>query len=332
MACYKLVSVTGGGGLRWTEEHDELLIRAVNEVKDRHGAHEQLKTLLKGVTFDAFDHRLKRLRRTQPDRFQRGIDLGMVGTPPTVTVFDEAWELTGPAVIVGDVHCPLTDWDLLEEVCKTAKRFKIDKLIIAGDMFDGDAFSTHDAIVPRVSFDTECDAAEYAIDRMLRVFTKIYAFLGNHDERFLKRLGGALGTGRAAETFLSWIRGDREGRVEWSTYAYCTLKTPAGPYLVCHPNQYRQVRGSTAAEIALIEQKHCITHHEHHLAKTVDKSGRYVAIANGTLADPDKMAYVARYKNTRPRMVKGYTVIDKGGVAHVFGGPIGFSTPGTLMA
>lgn len=316
--------------MQWTEAHLRKVAHLLAAGHTRYATFNILKDEWTDLTPDALANAIKDIRRNHPYWLvSRGdVEQGL-GAPPLVPFVDsDVWEIDAPVTIIGDLHVPLTDWGLLSEVCVTSKQFGIERLIIAGDLYNMDAFSSHAAILPATPFDLECEAAEHAIDLALGTFKDIWIFMGNHDEWFLRSIQGKLAAGRVAETFLGWLRGDRGGKVRWSTLSYCLLRSPAGPWLVCHPNQYRAARGSTVAEIALLEHMHVVGHHEHHLAKTVDKSGRYVAIANGMLADSRKMGYVARYKGTRPRMVKGYTIIDEGGVAHVYGGPAGFSAPG----
>jgi hypothetical protein len=296
----------------------------------RHATWQILSADWPDLTPDALNNAIKDIRASHPYWLVTGdFDKGVETKPPIIANVDaDVWEIDAPVTVIGDLHVPLTDWSLLAEVCNTSRQFGIERLIIAGDLYNMDAFSSHSAVSPFTPFEMECEAAEYAIDLALQTFKQIWVFMGNHDEWFLRKIEGKLAAGRVAETFLGWLRGDRGGAVRWSTLAYCRVRSPAGPWLICHPNQYRAVRGSTVAEIALLEHCHVVGHHEHHLAKTVDKSGRYVAVANGMLADSRKMGYVARYKGTRPRMVQGYTIIDEGGVAHVYGGPVGFSAPG----
>lgn len=316
--------------MRWTEENLRRLANLLAAGSTRFAAFTILKEDWPDLTPDAINNAIKDIRRDHPHwlTFQGDDPPDAVGAPPSVPRYDKAWTLEGAAAIFGDIHAPLTDWSFFAEACNTARQFGVSQLIVAGDLFDFALLSNYEAVVPYATHDAECEAAEYAIDMASRAFDKIWVFGGNHDERLLKRLNGRLSEQKAVETFLAWIRGNRGGKVEWSSYTYCTLRTPAGPWLICHPNMYRAARGATAAEIALLEHMHTVTLHEHHLGKVVDKSGRYVAVASGMMADPAKIAYTARYKNARPRMVKGYTIIDEGGVAHVYGGPVGFSMPG----
>ena len=319
--------------MRWTDYELRRVANLLAAGNSRHGAWQILHADWPDLTPDALNNAIKDIRREHPYWLVSVHDDGPgLGAPPMLANIDaDVWTLDAPVAIVGDLHVPATDWSLLAEVCATARQFGIERLIIAGDLYNMDAFSSHAAVSPATPFEMECDAAEYAVDLALQTFKEVHIFMGNHDEWFLRRVEGKLAAGRVAQTFLGWLRGDRGGRVRWSTLSYCYVKSAAGPWLICHPNQYRAARGSTVAEIALLEHCHVVGHHEHHLAKTVDKSGRYVAVANGMLADARKMGYVTRYKGTRPRMVQGYTLIDEGGVAHVYGGPVGFSTPGSVQ-
>lgn len=220
--------------------------------------------------------------------------------------------LEGDWMIVGDIHVPCTDYDLAMSVVRVAKRAKLKRLLIAGDLFNLDGFSKYLAILNPPSFDQEIKAATHLFAKWLEWFDEVIFLPGNHDYRLPKYTRGAFDM----EKLLQLV--NTSGKVRTSNFAWCEIQTGAGLWRVTHPANYRKNPMSVANELAKKFGCNMITFHEHHLGKTWDDSGTRVVVNGGGLFDPSKIAYVALEDTTSPTMTPGFVML-KNGIATCFG-------------
>lgn len=220
----------------------------------------------------------------------------------------KAWELAGDFVIVGDVHVSTTNWKFAQRPLQIAMQYleKPRRLIIAGDMVNGDAFSKYENSISLPSFGTELKAARNFIDRYLDVFDEIYLFLGNHDRRVQKGTNNAI----EPEDLLRLISHDT--RVKISHWGHCVVNSPTGAWRILHGSEYSVNQLSIADQLAQKYGQHIIGHHQHHCAIGLDRFKRYTIVDNGGLFDQDSMAYVQLDDNKRPRMANGFSLLMRG--------------------
>lgn len=101
-------------------------------------------------------------------------------------------QLRGDAIIIGDIHVPTTDYDFSKLVTIVAAKHGIKRLVIGGDVFNMDSFSTYDAIVKQPTWIQERDAARILFKEWSDWFDEIYVIMGNHDRRLQKWSDGQL--------------------------------------------------------------------------------------------------------------------------------------------
>jgi predicted phosphodiesterase len=224
------------------------------------------------------------------------------------------WRLDGDFVIVGDVHVSTTNWKFAQRPLQIAMKYleKPRRLIIAGDIINGDAFSSYENVIPLPSFGIELKAARNFIERYLEVFDEIYLFLGNHDRRVQKGTNNAI----EPEDLLRLISHDT--RVKISHWGHCIIKTLKGEWRALHGSEYSVNQLVVADQLAQKYGQHIIGHHQHHLAIGWSRYKQYVIVDNGGLFDQDSMAYVQLDDNKRPRMANGFTLL-KNGTPYLFG-------------
>lgn len=242
------------------------------------------------------DHKAK-------DKRYRLFDTVALGTPIT---------LQGDSLIVGDVHVPTTDYAFAGLVTRVAAKHNVKRLIVAGDMFNMDSFSTYDAVVDQPSWHQERDAARQLFHDWLDWFDEIVIIMGNHDRRLQKWAGGQLD-----ETDIFGMVATSP-KIRTSNYGYLTVKTSQGDYMVTHSKNYSINQLTVANELAQKYQCHMITHHEHHTALGWDRFGRYVLVNNGGLFDQSQMAYVVLDSGKNPVMKNSFCML-KNGVPRLFG-------------
>lgn len=213
----------------------------------------------------------------------------------------------GNAVITGDYHMPFVDYDFTEVMMNMAYRTldKPRRLVIAGDLFNMDAFS----VLPRMnyytSFRTELNSASVLLDDMLDVFDEIFILLGNHERRFIYMTFNELST-RELEALIGI------GAVKLCEYSHAIVRTELGDWRVTHQKNYSVKAQSVGVKLAHKFQQHVITHHQHIVSKGFDTSGNFVVIDNGCMADPAYFDYAYSVDNTRPVMKQSFTIIRNG--------------------
>lgn len=222
----------------------------------------------------------------------------------------QPWQLTGDWMIIGDVHVPCTDWHLAGLVVSVAKKHKIKRLLIAGDLFNMDAFSLYDQVIEAPSWAQERDAAKALLTNYLEWFVEIKMIMGNHERRLQRYTAGAFDTG----DILSLITTNE--RVKLSPYGYCMIDD----WRVTHPDRYRQLPLSQANDLSMIYECNIISFHEHHLAKSWSKSGKHVIVNGGSLADETRLAYMVLDDRPTPKSKRGFAKLQNG-VADIFGPP-----------
>lgn len=224
------------------------------------------------------------------------------------------WELTGDWMIVGDVHVPFTDPGMAGLVVRVARKLKIKRLIIAGDLFNLDVFSTYAQFVAPPEWETERDYARALFTEWLDWFTEIKIIMGNHDRRMQKFTAGQF----KESDMLGLIT--TSDKVQMSGMGYLNLTSGGERWTITHSTEYSVNQLTVASELANKYQTHVMTHHEHHQAMGWDRYKRYCVVNNAALVDDAKLAYVHIDTNKRPNMARGFAAIVNGS-PYLFGQP-----------
>jgi len=236
---------------------------------------------------------LENSKRNEPREFQ----VISLGTP----LF-----LQGDAIIVGDVHAPATDWGFAQNVVRVAQKRKITRLIIAGDFFNGDAWSKYPHIMTPPTWAQERDAGRLLLMDWLEVFSEIAVIMGNHDRRMQKANAGEVD---AADIFGMLVQNPK---ITVSNFGYLSINSGGEVYRVTHPRNYGRNQLTVPGQLALKHDCHVIGFHAHHLAKGRDVYGRHITIDGGCLADPAKLAYVQLDDSTSASMDRGFVALQNG--------------------
>lgn len=216
------------------------------------------------------------------------------------------FNLTGDAVIVGDVHAPATDWAFAQNVARVAVKRKISRLIIAGDFFNGDAWSRFPHIVNPPTWAQERDAGRLLLMDWLETFSEIYVIFGNHDRMMQKANAGEI---EAADIFGMLVQNPK---IQVSNFGYLDITSSGETYRVTHPRNYGRNQLTVSGQLALKHDKHIISFHEHHLARGRDVYGRHIVVNGGCLADPEKLAYVMMDDSIGASMDRGFVRLQNG--------------------
>ena len=211
------------------------------------------------------------------------------------------------AVICGDVQLPTTSLEWCTRVSQVGEALGIKRLIIAGDLFNLDAFSQYAPIYSQPSWAAEKAAARDLIAMWLLSFDHIYLFAGNHEHRLSKATGGAMGIHDLADMLRA-----PDDRLTVSHHGHCTIDSHRGVWRVTHGRNYSINQLTVAAYMADNEGQHIIHHHQHHCARGWSRSGRYEAIDNGGLFDQSMMGYATIEDSKSPKMQQGFCVLRGG--------------------
>jgi hypothetical protein len=222
--------------------------------------------------------------------------------------FGEPWTLAGDWVIIGDVHAPCVDYDFAKLVLVIARKCGIKRLLVAGDMFNFDGFSSYAVNIPPISWHQDRDAARVLIHDWLEWFDEIRFLMGNHDRRLSKWTNGELDE---SDIFGMVIASDK---VFHSNWGWCTIDNGGQVWRVTHARNYSRNQLVVQSDLAHKFQQNIISNHSHHLAKGWDKFGRYVIVENGGLFDPSKLAYAVMDDSNMPAMINGFSVLQNGAV------------------
>ena len=220
--------------------------------------------------------------------------------------------LTGNGVVSSDWHLPLTDYKLAARLVQTAIDHGLtDWLLIVGDYFNLDAMSRFDEKQESAGLSVELAAAGQLLELLLEVFGTIYITKGNHDWRFLGKLGFKLKFEKSIKMLLPDIPDEKMERIIVTTYDYVRIETPSGPWHCAHTSQYSKIPMSVPRELCDIYGMHVAGAHRHHHGITTSKGG-YMAVELGGLFDPDKAHYLKQYTNTFPKWTPGWMLLYEG--------------------
>lgn len=225
-------------------------------------------------------------------------------------------EYDGSWIVVGDVHCPTTRWDLLQLLGQFAtKHLKRGerRLLIAGDLVNFDALSAYDHVVPAVTLKQELAAARAVLNYVLSVFDHVLIIQGNHDMRLLRYMQGAVDAGDFGRLISDFAH---DPRVTITVQTQAIIRSAGVPWRVTHQRNYSKIAGRVADELAQKFQMNIISWHEHHTAVMRDRYNRHTLINGGGLFDERKLAYVNLVDSTSGGMSNGWVLV-KNGVGHL---------------
>ena len=251
------------------------------------------------------------LNRLHAARHLEKIGLLEIPEPLQVKTFDRAFNLEGDFMIVGDAHVPYTDWDLAALVSAVARKHlkKPRRMILAGDFFSMDYFSTYAQIVISPTWKRERDAARALLELWFKTFDEIYGLMGNHERRLQRFTAGAFD-----ETDIAALVFSNPDKLKWSDYGWCVVNSI---WRITHPKNYSRLNLRVAEDLAMKYRQNIISHHEHHAGMGFDRYGNHVIVNNGCLLEQSKLSYASLDDNTSPAMIKAFCML-KGNHPYLF--------------
>lgn len=227
-----------------------------------------------------------------------------------VKPYTEFWRLEGDWMVCGDLELPFVSPEMVDMLLNQAKRLKIRRLLIAGDIFEFQQLGVYTAVVPPPHPKTETNIAYAMMDKWLDWFTEVRCLLGNHDCRVLKALEGTV----EDEDVMAILRSKLGGgsKVHWTIYGYCLIDTPAGTWRFTHPKNYRKMPLSLSIELASKFRQHVCVFHLHRTAVGWHPDGKHIVGEIGCMCDPDKLAYRQLADSAYPQMTQSFAAVKDG--------------------
>lgn len=218
----------------------------------------------------------------------------------------------GDGLVLGDVHLPITLFDVVAEAVRSAAEHGCTAFcIIAGDLFNFDALSDYFPKQGDHELDEEIAAGRRLLELLLEVFDVVVVTKGNHDLRVQKAMGFRLRFEHTLRMFLPGLPDEDSGRLLLTGRDYAIVDTPMGEWRVCHTRQYSEAPLAVPIKIADVNQQHVIGFHRHHYAVGFSRSGK-MAVEGGGAFDSERTEYLEQWSTTHPRWQPGWTLLRRG--------------------
>jgi len=204
-----------------------------------------------------------------------------------------------------DIHAPFHDPAWLNRLMAIALRRGAEDCIIGGDLIDFSALN-HFGRQKGVETEAEVDAAEHVVKMLAATFQRVLLFAGNHELRLPKKLDYLLSLEKTMEDFIV------SANVSVSDYQWCELRSGGETYYIEHPKNASVVPVMVPRKLAAKYHQNVVAGHGHLAGMSRDDSNRYWAIDSGVCCDPRKLAYVQKVHNTRPQVMQGAVLVERG--------------------
>lgn len=214
-------------------------------------------------------------------------------------------------LVVSDVHIPYHDEALLADALARAEMHEVEAIVWLGDLLDNPTFSPWGVDDTSTNFARELDIAEGLIreaDRLPSI-KRQYWSLGNHEERWFRRLGGQVNMEHLARVA---GLGDMLKRGTLTISDNPTLDYHRNKWMLTHPADYAGTPLVVPGQLAEKFGRNIVSAHAHHWAMGKSPSGRYTVIESGGAFQPKHVKYT-NHRVTRHRTwVQGYVLLDHG--------------------
>lgn len=208
-----------------------------------------------------------------------------------------------PIAVFSDIHAPIHSVKWIEKGIIASKKFGAKTLIVNGDFIDANTISRHLGGYYRRKNELEDDlAAGEALTKLFSdTFEKVYFLSGNH---CLQRLTSVFSGEVSAKRLWNLFGVHKNVKLTSRSFLHVNENV-----LVGHPRQYSSVRGNLTQKMAQLKQKHVITGHHHHSAKTATADGKWQAVEVACMADIEAFEYVKNELNTFAEPMNGFAMI-----------------------
>jgi len=156
----------------------------------------------------------------------------------------------------------------------------------------------------RASEDDEIKAGARVLKMLAQTFTGIYYVLGNHDDRFLRKLQAPL----TPDSLLNFL-GLTDPTWHIKPYFFACLTSAGERWRIEHQ---RSAAPNCAVRLADKYECHVIVAHNHSQSEQWSTSGRYYAISSGCCVDEERLPYASQRSTNRPAHHLGAVIVLDG--------------------
>ncbi len=215
--------------------------------------------------------------------------------------YDEPLFVKGSFLWLSDVELPFQDAAFMNNCIRLAQAYGVQQCVLAGDLFHAEAFSPFRDGTGDV--DGEIAEVDEYLPGLLEPFAKYYFFVGNHDQRIAKALGGKTSDLNAIRLMIG--RDTLQlyySKVEASEYRW--MKADYN-WRLTHGKNVSQIPANVARRYAEKFQSNVIHAHTHHQGQMHDVSGRFWGIESGCCVDISRLEYANTTDTAGTAMVNG---------------------------
>lgn len=221
-------------------------------------------------------------------------------------------QVTGDAMVTCDYHIPLHDPTLINKMIRVARKHKHKQLIIAGDYWNMDTFSSFLPHQPEAAWPVERHDGNVIMKTLLRTFEDIYMCWGNHDFRLAKATGYKHSFTECMKWALAGLTADEVSRIHFSDLDFIMYYPGDGrAYRVCHPRNFSSIPLTVPRQLAPKYESSIITAHSHHCAMGVAANGRDLIIDAGGFFDKARTEYIQK-TSKHHEWVPGFVEFEAG--------------------
>lgn len=254
-------------------------------------------------------HKLGEIPYTSQTTYLTGAERALEALKGFTTDIPIQMEHYGAAMVSGDVHVPLTNFNMVEQMFRKAELNNLSDLILAGDLYNFDSLGRFDPKQKDHTLAQELEIGREFVGSCLDVFDNVYIIKGNHEDRFMRALGFKLDFLQTMQLVLGDLYTKNIDRVHISNLDSMWLYAEGQKYYVNHPKTYSRQPLATGRALAAKHNCNIICGHAHHHAVGTDISGKYVVAELGGLFDIEKTAYL-REATTFPKQQNGLLWVD----------------------
>jgi predicted phosphodiesterase len=205
-------------------------------------------------------------------------------------------------IVIGDLHIPQQDDNVVQMVVEDAKASGISSVIINGDFSNSDVFSEFARKQTNASWEWEKIECRRIMKMFQNTFENIFFILGNHDARLLRKTNYSF---KLDDLLRILVDDYNPNQIIATEHDHILVNDN---WRVCHPREYSRIAGSKAKQMGEKYGTNTIVGHSHILSHTVigrdGVSSHY--LDGGCALDFDKVEYEVMNTSTFTQWSKGY--------------------------
>lgn len=212
-------------------------------------------------------------------------------------------------LIASDVHVPYHDEELVARFIHHADEEDYEAIVWLGDLMDNPTFSSWDREDLVTTFDNELDQVEGIIRLAAEVVDVQYWSIGNHEQRWMRRMGY-----QGNMKHLARLAGLQDLLDEGSLVVSDnpSMDYEYGSWMLTHPKEYGSTPLVVPGKLADKFHQNVVSAHAHHWGMGTSPSGEYTVIDSGGMFEPEYVAYIQNQVTTHRAWVKGYVSLEFG--------------------